>query len=210
MELRLDGPENAAVQLLFAHGAGAPMDSPSMNQITQSLAANDLRIVRFEFSYMAARRTNGNRRPPPRADKLLDEYRTAIDQIETKMPLIIGGKSMGGRVASMIADECFSAGQISGLLCVGYPFHPPNKPENLRTKHLEHLQTPALICQGVRDPFGTKEEVSRYSLSENVQIAWFEDGDHDLKPRKKNTGLSMADQMNHLGTVVGNWCKSIN
>lgn len=208
MELLLDGPENAAVQLLLAHGAGAPMDSPAMNQITQVLADNGLRIARFEFSYMAARRTDGGRKPPPRADKLLDEYRSAIDALSTTKPLYIGGKSMGGRVASMIADECFTVRRIAGLLCIGYPFHPPNKPERLRTDHLEQLQTPTLICQGTRDPFGMQDEVRQYALSENIRVTWFEDGDHDLKPRKRLTGLSMADQMIRLGMVIGDWCRS--
>lgn len=209
MNFLLDGPANASAQILFAHGAGAPMDSPAMSQITQVLMNNDLRVARFEFSYMAARRDEGGRKPPPRADRLLDEYRAAIGKLNTKEPLIIGGKSMGGRVASMIADECFSAGHITGLLCVGYPFHTPKKPDNLRTEHLEHLKVPTLICQGTRDPFGTNEEVPHYTLSTNIRIAWFEDGDHDLKPRKKLTGLSMADQMDRLGEVIGSWCKSL-
>ncbi len=210
MELHLDGPGDASALILLAHGAGAPMDSSAMNQIAQALVQNGLQVCRFEFSYMAARRTQGGRKPPPRADRLLDEYHAVIDQLSAKKPLIIGGKSMGGRVASMIADECFAQGRIAGLVCIGYPFHPPNKPENLRTHHLEHLQTPALICQGTRDPFGTREEVPRYALSRKIHIEWFEDGDHDLRPRKKITGLYMADQMSHLGKVVGAWCRSLH
>lgn len=209
MNFLMDGPANATAQILFAHGAGAPMDSRAMNQITQVLVGNDLSVARFEFSYMAARRSEGSRKPPPRADKLLDEYRNAIAELNTKAPLFIGGKSMGGRVASMIADKCFAAGQITGLLCIGYPFHPPKKPDNLRTDHLEHLNVPTLICQGTRDPFGTKEEVPHYALSKHIQINWFDDGDHDLKPRKKLTGLSMADQMDRLGKVIGLWCRSL-
>ena len=106
---------------------------------------------------------------------------------------------MGGRVASMVADELHAAGKIAGLLCLGYPFHPPAKPEQLRTEHLAGLKTPTLICQGTRDEFGTRDEVSGYALSDRIEILWLEDGDHDLKPRKSVSGFSAAD---HLKTVA--------
>lgn len=112
---------------------------------------------------------------------------------------------MGGRVASMIADELFTADRIAGLLCVGYPFHPIGKPENLRTEHLANLQTPTLICQGTRDQFGSKGEVSGYELSPAIEISWFEDGDHDLKPRERVSGFSQADHMKSMGTAVSDW-----
>ena len=95
------------------------------------------RVARFEFDYMARRRTSAARKPPPRAEKLDLEYIAAIDALAAKGPLIIGGKSMGGRVASMVADE---PGRIAGLLCLGYPFHPLGKPDELRTEHLASLQ----------------------------------------------------------------------
>ena len=98
--------------------------------------------------------------------------------------LFIGGKSLGGRVASLIADEVFAAGEISGLICLGYPFHPPKKPENLRTAHLKVLGCPALIIQGTRDPLGSRDEVAGYAVDERIQLIWLEDGDHDLRPRK--------------------------
>lgn len=209
MKLIVDGPADAETTILLAHGAGAPMDSPAMNQITNALTENGMRVARFEFSYMAARRNDTRRKPPPRAEKLLGEYHAAIAELAATGPLVIGGKSMGGRVASMIADDCLASGQIVGLLGIGYPFHPPKKPENLRTKHLKKLQTPTLICQGTRDPFGTNEEVPQYDISENIRVEWFEDGDHDLRPRKKITGITMTDQMARLGTVVGAWRTSL-
>ena len=203
------GPEAASATMLFAHGAGAPMDSPAMTAIADALVSKDLRVVRFEFSYMANRRTEGTRKPPPRAEKLNSEYVAAIDALQIDGPLIIGGKSMGGRVASMIADELFEADRIAGLLCVGYPFHPIGKPEKLRTKHLEHLRTPTLICQGARDQFGSKDEVSKYELSSAIQMHWFEDGDHDLKPRKRVSGFTHADHINSMGAAVSAWVKNI-
>src|SRR6056297_1574416 len=136
------GPEVANAAILFAHGAGAPMDSPAMTAIAEALSEQSLRVVRFEFSYMANRRTQGTRKPPPRAEELNSEYLAAIEELQVDGPLIVGGKSMGGRVASMIADEQFEADRIAGLLCVGYPFHPIGKPDKLRTEHLQHLRTP--------------------------------------------------------------------
>ncbi|MEP1199513.1 alpha/beta fold hydrolase [Tateyamaria sp.] len=204
------GPNTAKATVLLAHGAGAPMDSPAMTAISQALAAQDLRIVRFEFAYMANRRTEGSKRPPPRADRLNHEYLTAIDALQIDGPVIIGGKSMGGRVASMIADELFNADRIAGLLCVGYPFHPIGKPEKLRTEHLRGLQTPTLICQGTRDPFGSTDEVAAYDLSSAIQMSWFEDGDHDLKPRKRVSGFTHADHLKSMAATVAVWADRIS
>lgn len=201
------GPELANATILFAHGAGAPMDSPAMTAIAEALAEQGLRVVRFEFSYMANRRTEGTRKPPPRAEKFNSEYLATIDALNIDGPLIIGGKSMGGRVASMIADELFDADRIAGLLCVGYPFHPIGKPEKLRTEHLQHLRAPTIICQGTRDQFGSKDEVGGYELSSTIQMRWFEDGDHDLKPRKRISGFTHADHIASMGLAVSAWVK---
>jgi predicted alpha/beta-hydrolase family hydrolase len=199
--LLFDGPENAQATILLAHGAGAPMDAAAMNLLVSTLVGAGFRVARFEFAYMAARR-QGQRKPPPRAETLQNEYRAAIDALACPGTLIIGGKSMGGRVASMVADDLFREGRIAGLLCIGYPFHPPQKPEKLRTAHLEDLQIPTLIAQGTRDPFGTREEVAGYRLSPKIEIAWFEDGDHDLKPRKKVSGFTVQDYMQKLACEV--------
>lgn len=201
----LTGPDDAAVTLLLAHGSGAPMDSPAMTAAAEALAAQGLRIARFEFAYMAARRTDGSRRPPPKAETLNPEFRAAVKALGAKGPLVIGGKSMGGRVASMVADALFEAGRVHGLLCLGYPFHPPGKPEQLRTAHLAGLKTPALIVQGTRDEFGTREEVSAYDLSPAIALLWLEDGDHDLKPRKRVSGFSAADHLRSMAETASSW-----
>lgn len=200
-----DGPDDAAVTILLAHGAGAPMDSASMTATAKALAAAGFRVARFEFGYMAARRTSDGRKPPPRAETLNPEYVAAIEALDAKGPLIIGGKSMGGRVASMVADQLHATGKITGLLCLGYPFHPPAKPEQLRTKHLAGLKTPTLICQGTRDEFGTREEVLGYTLSDAIEVLWLEDGDHDLKPRKSLSGFSTADHLRTVADAVAAW-----
>ncbi|WP_438753394.1 alpha/beta hydrolase family protein [Pararhizobium sp. O133] len=206
----IDGADNADVTILLAHGAGAPMDSASMTSATKVLVGAGFRVARFEFAYMAARRTSGTRKPPPRAETLIPEYQAAVQALGVEGPLIIGGKSMGGRVASMIADELYSAGAIFGLLCLGYPFHPPGKPESLRTAHLTSLKTPTLICQGTRDEFGTTDEVGAYGLSDRIEILWFEDGDHDLKPRKKISGFSAADHLATMAHSTKTWASRIS
>src|SRR3954468_6933201 len=122
----IDGDERAPTTILLAHGAGAPMDSASMTATARALPAAGFRVARFEFAYMAARRS-GVRKPPPRAESVQPEYRAAIEALGAEGRLIIGGKSMGGRVASMIADPLHAEGKIVGLLCLGYPFHPPEK-----------------------------------------------------------------------------------
>jgi predicted alpha/beta-hydrolase family hydrolase len=205
MDFLFDGPAHAHATILLGHGAGAPMDSPAMTAISAALAKTGFRVARFEFGYMASRRTDAGRKPPPRAETLIEEYRSAVTGLGASGPLVIGGKSMGGRVASMLADELLAAGQIAGLLCLGYPFHPPGKPEQLRTKHLAGMKTPALICQGTRDIFGSRDEVSSYSLSKKIEILWLEDGDHDLKPRKGISGFTAADHLKTMAEAVKRW-----
>ncbi|RWC90037.1 MAG: alpha/beta fold hydrolase [Mesorhizobium sp.] len=207
----LDGGDTAPVSILLAHGAGAAMDSPSMTATAKALATAGFQVARFEFHYMAARRY-GHRKPPPRAETVNPEYIRAIADLRAKGvtgKLIIGGKSMGGRVASMVADEIFEKGEIAGLVCLGYPFHPPAKPEQLRTKHLLGLKTPTLIFQGTRDEFGTKDEVATYGLSDAIEMIWLEDGDHDLKPRKAISGFSTADHLRTMAERVKAWAEGL-
>ncbi len=206
---RFDGPADSETMLLIAHGAGGPMDSKSMTAAATALARAGFRVARFEFAYMAARRAGSGRKPPPRVEKLIPEYLAAIDALSAEGQLVIGGKSMGGRVASMVADECLAAGKIRGLLCLGYPFHPPAKPHQLRTGHLAGLRTPALIAQGTRDEFGTREEVSTYELSSAIELLWLDDGDHDLKPRKSVSGFTAGDHLATLAAAVSAWTERL-
>jgi uncharacterized protein len=175
----VDGPSDSPRTLVLAHGAGAPMDSDFMNHIVAGLA-EQVAVVRFEFPYMHRRRTTGKRAGPGSALKLLDVYRDVLATLGDPSRLIIGGKSMGGRIASMIADDC----GVAGLICLGYPFHPARKPDRLRTAHLAELAVPTLILQGERDPMGCREEVAGYTLSPAITVSWLPDGDHSFKPRK--------------------------
>ena len=188
-EFLIDGPAKARLTVVLAHGAGAAMDLPFMNTIAAGLARAGLRVARFEFPYMRARREAGKRGAPDREPVLLDAWRAVIARLGGGARLVIGGKSMGGRIASMVADEM----QVRGLICLGYPFHPPGKPDRLRVKHLESLRTPALFLQGTRDPFGRREEVSKYRLSRQIQFGWIEDGDHSFKPRASSGRTEQAN-----------------
>jgi len=176
------GEPGAPMHVILAHGAGAGMSTSFMAAMSALLVERGLLVSRFEFAYMAAR-VEGKRRPPPKAETLIPEFRAIVERVAAAAPaaqkLLIGGKSMGGRVASYVADEM----PVAGLVCLGYPFHPPGKPDQLRTAHLESLQSPALIVQGERDPFGSRVEVEALQLSPAIRLAWIGDGDHDFGPR---------------------------
>jgi len=181
------GPDDAPVRFLCAHGAGAGMETPFLDLFARLLAERGVATLRFEFAYMAARRSSGTRKPPPKAERLMDEYRAAVAAAGPGAHLVIGGKSMGGRVASLVADDLHAAGRVTRLVCLGYPFHPPKRPELLRTGHLTELACPALIIQGERDPFGSRAEVKALleagHISPAIRFHWAGDGDHDLGPR---------------------------
>ena len=178
-DMLLNGPASSETVIILAHGAGAPMDSLFMEFYARQLAKTECRVARFEFPYMAARRTSGKKSGPDREPKLRESWHAAIKAFAGKR-IIIGGKSMGGRIASLLADEADAA----GLVCLGYPFHPIGKPEKLRTAHLERIRVPTLIVQGTRDPFGKPAEVDTYDLAQQIRLHWLDDGDHSFKPRK--------------------------
>jgi len=195
-----DGPARAPRTLVLAHGAGAPMDSPFLEAIAKGIASAGFRVARFEFPYMRARREDGKKRPPDRGPVLSESWREAIRALSERNgpgSLVIGGKSMGGRIASMVADGA----AVAGLVCLGYPFHPPGKPDKLRVAHLAGLRTPGLIVQGARDPFGGRDEVSRYSLSKTLRVVFLEDGDHSFKPRA-SSGRTEAQNLTEAVALV--------
>lgn len=194
IEFLIDGPRDSSHELVLAHGAGAPMDSPFMDAVARGVAAGGIRVARFEFPYMAERRVTGVKKPPGSPQRLLDCWRVVV-AARGGGELVIGGKSMGGRLASMVADEL----EVKGLVCLGYPFHPPGRPEKLRTEHLGSLRTPALFIQGERDALGNREEVVGYELSEQLRMAWLVDGDHSFKPRK-SSGRTVEE---NLQTAIG-------
>jgi len=195
IDFLFDGPAatDGAPVLALAHGAGAAMVSTFMSTLADRLGREGIRVARFEFPYMAARR-QGRRPPPDREPVLRETWKTVISELGGAERLVIGGKSMGGRMASLVADET----GVRGLVCLGYPFHPPGQPEKTRTAHLAALRTPALIVQGTRDTLGSREDVAGYELSPQIRIVWLEDGDHSFKPRK-SSGMT---EKQHLETAV--------
>ena len=182
--------------LILAHGAGAPMDSEFMTDMAARLAVRGVNVMRFEFPYMAQRRLDGRKRPPNPQAQLLDCWRQVYAQVRPHVAgrLAIGGKSMGGRMASLVADELGA----DALVCLGYPFYAVGKPEKPRVAHLAAIKTPTLIVQGERDALGNREAVEGYELSGAITLHWLATGNHDLKPLK-TSGFSHEQ---HLDTTT--------
>ncbi|WP_371372702.1 alpha/beta family hydrolase [Thalassotalea aquiviva] len=182
MEVSFTPAHNAIATFIFAHGAGADMDSEFIAQISQALVALRVNVLRFNFSYMSARKVDGKRRPPSRMPTLIEEYKQVLAGCDPALPIFIGGKSMGSRVAVHLSEQA----DVAGVMCLGYPFHPQKKPENLRLDCLFNTNKPVLIVQGTRDPLGNEQEIKDYQLPAHIKLAFLQDGDHDLKPRVKS------------------------
>lgn len=195
-----NGPHDAAFTVLLAAGAGTDCRAPFLEFVAEGLAARGHRVARFDFPYM--QRTAdavAQRRPPDPMPVLLDSMRQHARA--TSVPshrLVLAGKSMGGRIATMLGDEL----QVAGVLVFGYPFHPPKRRDVLRTEHLRTQRTRTLILQGERDPFGTRSEVSGYELSPAIEIVWLEDGDHSLVPRKRSGHTEEGHRQRAIATAA--------
>ncbi|KMN12476.1 alpha/beta hydrolase [Pseudomonas weihenstephanensis] len=198
-------PITPAATLILAHGAGAPMDSVWMSEMAERLAARGVSVLRFEFPYMAQRRLDGGKRPPNQQVKLLECWSEVYEEVRRHVagPLAIGGKSMGGRMASLLADALHA----DGLVCLGYPFYAVGKPEKPRVAHLADLKTPTLIVQGERDALGNRETVEAYTLSPRIDVMWLVAGDHDLKPLKAS-GFTHEQHLNAAADHIASWLRS--
>ncbi len=197
------GPANAEWSVVLAHGAGAGLDSEFMQAISAGLVDHGLQVVRFEFPYMERQHREHKRRPPDRLPRLRATWLSVIAACRGSR-LLIGGKSMGGRIASLVADET----AVDGLLCLGYPFHPAGRPERQRIDHLRDIRTPTLIVQGERDALGNRGEIESYPLSEAIRLAWLEDGDHSFKPRKAS-GHTQAAHWQRACTLAAEFVASL-
>jgi len=200
-----NAPQGAPVAcLILAHGAGAPMDSGFMASISEQLAARGVGVLRFEFPYMAQRRLDGGKRPPNPKPKLLECWREVYTEVRPLVTgtLAIGGKSMGGRMASLLADELGAA----ALVCLGYPFYAAGKPEKPRVEHLAALATQTLIVQGERDALGNRAAVEGYVLSGKIELCWLVAGDHDLKPLKAS-GFSHEQHIEAAAQAVARFLR---
>jgi uncharacterized protein len=204
--LRVDSPTGgkAARTIVLAHGAGAGMDSTFMKQVARALADASFTVVRFEFPYMQEARTGGKRSRPDAPGILEETWMRVIAQVGGADELVIGGKSMGGRIASMVADR---AG-VKGLVCLGYPFHPAGRPESLRVAHLAMLKTRSLIVQGTRDTLGSRKDIAGYTLSGSIRMVYLEDGDHSFKPRK-SSGRTYEQNFAEAVEAIAEFCRGL-
>ena len=206
MDLIWDGSSRSKWTLVLAQGAGASMHSDYMQYFAEQLAHQGIQVGRFNFPYMVTSIETQRRRPPDRAPKLLDAWEEIIKRVSERMcaqgcnqRLAIGGKSMGGRIASMSTHH---AG-VDALVCLGYPFPPPAKKDKLRIEHLPDIKVPTMILQGERDTFGTREEVRGYCLPRKIKIRWLHDGDHGFKPRKRSGVTQTENWDTAIESIVG-------
>lgn len=198
-----NGPENGPL-FVFAHGAGAPMEHEFMSSVAKGLAENGIRVVRFNFPYMVKRAEDGKKRPPDRAPKLLEAYSELIESLGD-VPMVIGGKSMGGRMASLMTEHP----KVKAVACLGFPFHPPGKPEKFKGEHLQTVSKPTLILQGERDTFGTQSECQQFDFSPMVRLAFLPDGDHSFKPRK-SSGFTEAGNIQQAIALLSSFIKEVH
>jgi predicted alpha/beta-hydrolase family hydrolase len=185
--------------VLLAHGAGADMNAPALTTVADALAAAGVPSLRFNFGYKAA-----GRRGPDRAPVLEAALREAADELarRAKVPkdrIVLGGRSMGGRIGSMVAADDGAA----GLVLLGYPLHPPGRPGQLRTEHFARLHMPALFVSGTRDAFGTPDELKRSAMQMKgpVSFHWIDTGDHGFKPLK-SSGLTVEGVLAEAAAAV--------
>ncbi|HTL83631.1 MAG TPA: alpha/beta family hydrolase, partial [Acidimicrobiia bacterium] len=175
------GPKRGADRaVLLAHGAGADMHAAALTTVADALAAAKVPSLRFNFPYKAA-----GRRSPDRPPVLEASVRDAIKELTARTKLgvdrlVLGGRSMGGRICSMVA----ATDGALGLALLGYPLHPPGKPDALRVDHFPRLRMPVLFASGTRDPFGTPDELRAHAkaIKGRVSFHWVDTGDHGFKP----------------------------
>lgn len=196
-----DGPSGSPTVVILAPGAGADMRAEFMQVFAEGLAALDMRVVRFNFAY-----AEQGRKAPDRQPVLEATYRAVVEHVRANMSpdkLVIGGKSMGGRIASHVAA---SGTDVDGLVFLGYPLHPPGRPERIRDAHLYEVKAPMLFVEGTRDPFcplDTLEHV-RAKITAPTTLYVVDDGDHSLKVRK-SSGRSAPDAWQEAIAASGEW-----
>jgi predicted alpha/beta-hydrolase family hydrolase len=189
----------ATPTVLLYPGAGSDRDQPSLVAIERTAGAS-ARVERLDFPY----RKEG-RRAPDRAPKLMQAIRDDLASVRRRRgPLVMGGRSMGGRIASMVAADVDGAGpvaRLAGLVLICYPLHPPGKPDRLRVEHLVDLDVPCLFISGTRDPFGSPEELTDWTatIPAPVEHVWIEGGRHDLKGADDTIAAAVLEFVRRLG-----------
>lgn len=201
MNLQWDGSAEATSVLVLAHGAGADMSHDYMVHFAQHLSSSHVAVCRFNFRY-----TEQGRRAPDKQPVLEDTYRGVVEQVRAERSprrLFLGGKSMGGRIASHIVA---GGTEVDGLVYLGYPLHPPGKPERLRDAHLGDIKVPQLFVEGTRDPFcpldTLTEVIRKRRLKADVVV--IDGGDHSLKVRK-SSGRTTTEAWNEAIGAIMTW-----
>ncbi|TWX73919.1 alpha/beta fold hydrolase [Colwellia sp. C1TZA3] len=207
----LNSADDAKALVIFAHGAGADMHHAYIEELIALMNAQQLSVLRFNFPFMDKRKLDGKRRPPDRMPALVECYQAILANANSTLPIYIAGKSMGGRIAATLAgDKVLMQKQlVSGVICLGYPFHPVKKPEKLRLAPLQNTQLPVLILQGERDALGSESEIKQYEISSRCQLHYFSDGDHDLKPRVKS-GYNLKQHQTTAVNKIRDFIDEIN
>lgn len=204
---RAASASSSSATLVLAHGAGAPQQSAFMVGFARGLAERGVDVLTFNFLY-----TEKRRRVPDRTEKLEACYRAAIAAARERFArdaVFIGGKSMGGRIATHLAaaDDAKRIG-IAGVVLLGYPLHPPGKPGQLRAAHLPRIRVPMLIVQGERDAFGTPDELRPIleTMSAPVTLHVVDKGDHSLAPSRRPEDV--ARSYRDIQDVIARYIKS--
>jgi predicted alpha/beta-hydrolase family hydrolase len=201
-------PARPLATLILAHGAGASQSSAFMVDMAQGLARQGCHVVTFDFPYMEE-----GRRPPDRAATLEACFREVVAAVRARPhlaagPLVIGGKSMGGRIATHLASEGVAA--LAGVVVLGYPLHPPGRPDRLRAAHLARIRVPVLVVQGSRDAFGTPDELRAAfePLGASATLHLVEGGDHSFRvPRRGPIGP--AEVLERVREEVARWIRGL-
>jgi len=201
--------DRAIAALVLGHGAGSGQHSGFMVEAGRQLSARAIVVATFDFPYIAA-----GRKSPDKAPVLEEAWRAAIaearaDEAFRSLPLFIGGKSMGGRIASHVAAQGVEG--VSGLVFLGYPLHPPGRPQQRRDAHLPAIAQPMLFVQGSRDEFGTAGEIRELlpRLNPHAQLFEVADGDHSFKVRVKITGKKQAAVFTEIFDRVETFIRSV-
>ena len=195
-------PAAGATQALFvfAHGAGAGQHHPFMAGVAKAIAARGIDVVTFDFPYKRLQKSAPDR--PPVLEQSFREVVGAACRWSTSSRVFIGGKSMGGRIATHLAAQGLES--LSGVVCFGYPLHPPGKPQQLRVAHLPDIGVPMLIIQGERDTFGTPDELRPHleAMKAEVRLHVIPRGDHSLAVRGRDASDTYAEVANMAAAFI--------
>jgi predicted alpha/beta-hydrolase family hydrolase len=200
-----DADSRDAPVFVAAHGAGGNIHDRSMVKLVSTLTARGVSVVRFNFLYREKK--SGRPDAMPKLEKCFESVIAHVRSELDPKTLIIGGRSMGGRAASMLAARNFNA---DGLLLLAYPLHPPGQPEKLRDAHLKDITMPVICFNGTRDAFCTRELMERAlkTVKTKWEMHWIDQADHSFHV-PKSSGRTDAQVLEEVGDAVERWLASL-